>query len=91
MNKYSSPALFPLSGISVKGKTTAGRSGPLDVGIYIKSVIHGGAASKDGRLRRNDQLIDVNLSPLLGLSNSDAMETLRRAMCQEVGVSCTRG
>ncbi|KAF0309963.1 Partitioning defective 3 [Amphibalanus amphitrite] len=70
-------------GISVKGKTTASRSGPLDVGIYIKSVIHGGAASKDGRLRRDDQLIDVNYSPLLGLSNTDAMETLRRAMCQE--------
>ncbi|KAF0314509.1 Partitioning defective 3 [Amphibalanus amphitrite] len=69
--------------ISVKGKTTASRSGPLDVGIYIKSVIHGGAASKDGRLRRDDQLIDVNYSPLLGLSNTDAMETLRRAMCQE--------
>ncbi|XP_037076681.1 partitioning defective 3 homolog [Pollicipes pollicipes] len=70
-------------GISVKGKTTAGHSGPLDVGIYIKNVIHGGAASKDGRLQRNDQLIDVNYTALLGLSNSDAMETLRRAMCQE--------
>lgn len=71
----------------MKGKTTPSRAGPLDVGIYIKSVIHGGAASKDGRLQRNDQLIDVNYTPLLGLSNTEAMETLRRAMCQEVGTA----
>ncbi|XP_037083709.1 partitioning defective 3 homolog [Pollicipes pollicipes] len=70
-------------GVSVKGKTTPGKNGPVDVGIFIKSVIHGGAASKDGRLQHNDQLIDINNSALLGLSNGQAMETLRRAMCQE--------
>lgn len=68
-------------GVSVKGKTsTSEDSTNIDLGIFIKSVINGGAASRDGRLRTNDQLLNVNGVSLLGLSNSDAMETLRRAM-----------
>ncbi|XP_003424718.1 partitioning defective 3 homolog [Nasonia vitripennis] len=68
-------------GVSVKGKTsTAEDSSNTDLGIFIKSVLHGGAASRDGRLRTNDQLLLVNGVSLVGLSNSDAMETLRRAM-----------
>lgn len=35
---------------------------------------------KDGRLAVNDQLIEVNSEKLMGLSNTDAMEMLRRAM-----------
>lgn len=68
-------------GVSVKGKTTAAEdSSNMDLGIFIKSVLHGGAASRDGRLRTNDQLLNVNGVSLINLSNSDAMETLRRAM-----------
>ncbi|KAJ8683484.1 hypothetical protein QAD02_019276 [Eretmocerus hayati] len=68
-------------GVSVKGKTSTNEdSTNIDLGIFIKSVLHGGAASRDGRLRMNDQLLNVNGVSLLGLSNSDAMETLRRAM-----------
>jgi len=68
-------------GVSVKGKTNSSDDSiNMDLGIFIKSVIHGGAASRDGRLRTNDQLLNVNGVSLLGLSNSDAMETLRRAM-----------
>lgn len=43
-------------GISVKGKT----SGSKDLGIFIKGVMYGGAASRDNRLRTNDQLLNVN-------------------------------
>ncbi|XP_060527613.1 partitioning defective 3 homolog B isoform X2 [Cylas formicarius] len=68
-------------GISVKGKTS--ESG--DLGIFIKSVIHGGAASRDKRLRTNDQLLNVNGISLLQQSNSDAMETLRKAMLHTEG------
>ncbi|KAL1498257.1 hypothetical protein ABEB36_009084 [Hypothenemus hampei] len=68
-------------GISVKGKTS--ESG--DLGIFIKSVINGGAASRDKRLRTNDQLLNVNGISLLQQSNSDAMETLRRAMLHTEG------
>ncbi|XP_017782343.1 PREDICTED: partitioning defective 3 homolog isoform X2 [Nicrophorus vespilloides] len=68
-------------GISVKGKT----SGSQDLGIFIKTVIYGGAASRDNRLRTNDQLLNVNGISLLHQSNSDAMETLRKAMCHTEG------
>lgn len=53
------------------------------MGIFVKSIINGGAASKDGRLRVNDQLIAVNGESLLGKTNQDAMETLRRSMSTE--------
>ncbi|KRT85973.1 PDZ domain-containing protein, partial [Oryctes borbonicus] len=68
-------------GISVKGKTSSSQ----DLGIFIKSVIHGGAASRDKRLKTNDQLLSVNGISLLQQSNSDAMETLRKAMCHTEG------
>lgn len=76
-----------VTGVSVKGKTSASRganhgnestsSSSVDLGIFVKSVLHGGAASRDGRLRTNDQLLNVNGISLLAQSNSDAMETLR--------------
>lgn len=56
-----------------------------DLGIFVKSVLHGGAASRDGRLRMNDQLLSVNGISLLGQNNAEAMETLRRAMYQTGG------
>ncbi|ODN05513.1 Partitioning defective 3 [Orchesella cincta] len=70
-------------GISVKGKTNAVRGKMMDMGIFIKSVIHGGAASRDGRLKSNDQLLNINGVSLLNRSNTDAMETLRRTMTQD--------
>ncbi|XP_040840469.1 partitioning defective 3 homolog B isoform X4 [Ochotona curzoniae] len=68
-------------GVSLKGNKS--RETGTDLGIFIKSVIHGGAAFKDGRLRMNDQLIAVNGESLLGKSNHEAMETLRRSMSME--------
>ncbi|XP_058064401.1 uncharacterized protein LOC131214064 [Anopheles bellator] len=56
-----------------------------DLGIFVKSVLHGGAASRDGRLKMNDQLMSVNGVSLLGQSNAEAMDTLRRAMLQSGG------
>ncbi|KAG5889507.1 hypothetical protein JTB14_008996 [Gonioctena quinquepunctata] len=63
-------------GISVKGKT----SGAKDLGIFIKGVMFGGAASRDNRLQTNDQLLNVNGISLLQQTNSDAMETLKNAI-----------
>ncbi|XP_061654790.1 par-3 family cell polarity regulator beta a isoform X3 [Phyllopteryx taeniolatus] len=68
-------------GVSLKGNKS--RETGEDLGIFIKSIIHGGAAYKDGRLRVNDQLIAVNGEALLGRSNHSAMETLRRSMSSE--------
>ncbi|XP_026881587.2 partitioning defective 3 homolog B isoform X3 [Electrophorus electricus] len=71
-------------GVSLKGNKS--RETGEDLGIFIKSIIHGGAAYKDGRLRANDQLIAVNGESLLGRSNHEAMETLRRSMSMEGNV-----
>ncbi|KAM5265906.1 partitioning defective 3 homolog B isoform 3-T3 [Hipposideros larvatus] len=68
-------------GVSLKGNKS--RETGTDLGIFIKSIIHGGAAFKDGRLRMNDQLIAVNGESLLGKTNHEAMETLRRSMSME--------
>ncbi|XP_034533767.1 partitioning defective 3 homolog B-like isoform X2 [Notolabrus celidotus] len=68
-------------GVSLKGNKS--RETGEDLGIFIKSIIHGGAAYKDGRLSVNDQLIAVNGESLLGRSNHAAMETLRRSMSSE--------
>ncbi|XP_076156388.1 partitioning defective 3 homolog [Alosa pseudoharengus] len=68
-------------GVSVKGNRS--RETHNDLGIFVKSIINGGAACKDGRLHVNDQLIAVNGESLLGTTNQDAMETLRRSMSTE--------
>lgn len=72
-------------GVSVKGKTKRMDENEcsVDLGIFIKTVINGGAASKDGRLRPNDQLININGFSLLGKSNEEAMTILREAMMVE--------
>ncbi|XP_066511594.1 partitioning defective 3 homolog isoform X2 [Hoplias malabaricus] len=68
-------------GVSVKGNRS--KENHADLGIFVKSIINGGAACKDGRLRINDQLIAVNGESLLGKTNHDAMETLRKSMSTE--------
>ncbi|XP_053272788.1 par-3 family cell polarity regulator beta a [Pleuronectes platessa] len=68
-------------GVSLKGNKS--RETGEDLGIFIKSIIHGGAAYKDGRLTVNDQLVAVNGESLIGRSNHASMETLRRSMSSE--------
>ena len=79
-------------GVSVKGKTasSSGTAASVDLGIFVKSVIHGGAASRDGRLRTNDQLVNINGMSLLGKANPEAMETLRKAMHDEGPIPGTK-
>lgn len=80
-------------GVSVKGKTGSANSSNEsnnsktdgDLGIFVKSVLKGGAASRDGRLRMNDQLLMVNGISLLGQSNQEAMTTLRKSMVHMPG------
>lgn len=80
-------------GVSVKGKTGSQNSSmdsngsrtDGDLGIFVKSVLKGGAASRDGRLKMNDQLLMVNGVSLLGQSNAEAMATLRKTMVHQPG------
>ncbi|XP_050953767.1 partitioning defective 3 homolog isoform X2 [Labeo rohita] len=68
-------------GVSVKGNRS--KESHADLGIFVKSIITGGAACKDGRLRVNDQLIAVNGESLLEKTNQEAMEALRKSMSVE--------
>ncbi|XP_076326101.1 partitioning defective 3 homolog isoform X3 [Tachypleus tridentatus] len=65
-------------GICVKGKISKTANGPVDLGIFVKDIICGGAASKDGRLRTNDQLVKINDISLLRRTNMEAMEILHQ-------------
>ncbi|CAH1238146.1 PARD3 [Branchiostoma lanceolatum] len=65
-------------GVSVKGNKS--KVDGADLGIFIKSIINGGAASKDGQLHVNDQLLYVNGESLVALPNNVAMEKLRKSM-----------
>lgn len=44
------------------------------LGIYIKSVVPGGAADQDGRLQAGDQLLSVDGKSLIGISQERAAE-----------------
>lgn len=76
-------------GVTVYGRTSlssaAKRSG--DMGIYIKSIVPGGAAALDARVCRNDQLLCINSQSLLGRSNNEALEVLRGALATASGES----
>ncbi|ROT81382.1 hypothetical protein C7M84_025461 [Penaeus vannamei] len=71
------------TGSEREGQDELGPERLVDLGIFVKNVIHGGAASRDGRLFQNDQLVNINGMSLLGKPNSEAMKTLRTAMHQE--------
>lgn len=43
-------------------------SGQSKLGIYIKSVVPGGAAAADGRLAAGDQLLSVDGQSLVGIT-----------------------
>ncbi|CAL4093836.1 unnamed protein product [Meganyctiphanes norvegica] len=71
-------------GIKVKGKAVSKYDGYKDLGIFVKSIIEGGAAAEDGQLQLNDQLININGMSLLEKSNNDAMKIIYTAMNQNV-------
>ncbi|XP_076361454.1 partitioning defective 3 homolog isoform X2 [Tachypleus tridentatus] len=69
-------------GISVTGKTTTTKNSHMDLGIFVKSVIRDGAASKDGRLLTNDQLVKINGISLLNMTNTEALNVLNCAVAE---------
>uniref|UniRef100_S4RUY7 Afadin n=1 Tax=Petromyzon marinus TaxID=7757 RepID=S4RUY7_PETMA len=49
-----------------------------NIGIYIKSIIKGGAADLDGRIARGDQLLSINGTSLIGISEKRAVEIMMK-------------
>uniref|UniRef100_A0A0N5AK63 PDZ domain-containing protein n=1 Tax=Syphacia muris TaxID=451379 RepID=A0A0N5AK63_9BILA len=66
-------------GISLKALSRKKNGCTQDCGIFIKRVLHGGAAFKDGQLRVNDQLIGIEDIDLRALKkNSEASEAVTK-------------
>uniref|UniRef100_A0A915PC83 PDZ domain-containing protein n=1 Tax=Setaria digitata TaxID=48799 RepID=A0A915PC83_9BILA len=69
-------------GISLKARAVMKPDGTRrDCGIFIKKVLHGGAAYKDGRLQLNDQLIGIEDIDLRRMTkNSEASDAITRCL-----------
>uniref|UniRef100_A0A8L7T6B9 Abnormal embryonic partitioning of cytoplasm protein 3, isoform b, putative n=1 Tax=Brugia malayi TaxID=6279 RepID=A0A8L7T6B9_BRUMA len=69
-------------GVSLKARAVMKPDGTRhDCGIFIKKVLHGGAAYKDGRLRLNDQLIGIEDTDLRRMTrNSEASDAITRCL-----------
>ncbi|CAF3255434.1 unnamed protein product, partial [Rotaria sp. Silwood2] len=63
-----------------KGKTSIVDGQSIDLGIFVKSILTGGAASRDNRLRPNDQILVINDSSLINISNLEAATILHEAV-----------
>ena len=74
-------------GITVQGRVnvanhTQNTNFGVDAGVYVSTIIPGCAAAYDGRLQVGDQLLSVNAQSLVGKTNDNALETLRKALAQ---------
>ncbi|XP_039232028.1 afadin isoform X4 [Drosophila yakuba] len=82
-NKLSQPELQLIKlhknsngmGLSIVAAKGAGQE---KLGIYIKSVVPGGAADADGRLQAGDQLLRVDGQSLIGITQERAADYLVR-------------
>ncbi|KAK3576111.1 hypothetical protein CHS0354_028010 [Potamilus streckersoni] len=50
-----------------------------DIGIFVAGIMEGGPASRDGRLKRGDELLMINGHSLIGLAHHEAVEVLRNS------------
>ena len=50
-----------------------------DLPIYVKTVFEKGAAAKDQRLKRGDQILAVNEHSLEGVSHESAVNILKKS------------
>jgi len=62
-------------GISIVGQSS--REGQGDVGIYVGSIMKGGAVALDGRIDPGDMILQVNEISFDNMSNDDAVKVLK--------------
>jgi len=65
-------------GISIVGQSD--KNGASDGGIYVGSIMKGGAVAQDGRIEPGDMILQVNDISFEGLSNDDAVKILRETV-----------
>ncbi|CAK6961757.1 tyrosine-protein phosphatase non-receptor type 13 isoform X3 [Scomber scombrus] len=63
-------------GIVIVGEDTVGR---YDLGIFVASIVPGGPADKDGRIRTGGRLISLNHISLEGVTFSEAAEVMQNS------------
>lgn len=68
--------LFFFAGISIVGQSNRGGDG----GIYVGSIMKGGAVQLDGRIEPGDMILQVNEINFENMTNDEAVKVLREVV-----------
>uniref|UniRef100_A0A8C2AZ25 Dishevelled segment polarity protein 1 n=1 Tax=Cyprinus carpio TaxID=7962 RepID=A0A8C2AZ25_CYPCA len=90
VSTYKSLSLFLTEKYNFLGISIVGQSNDRgDGGIYIGSIMKGGAVAADGRIEPGDMLLQVNDVNFENMSNDDAVRILRELVSKPGPISLT--